>query len=440
MLDGVRSRGAPGAFGGIRTGNAPVGSFVHASWRPRLLLPVLVTATFVGLVHYLVFSPLLPLMAGDFGVSVSLLGQVPAGIGLGAGILGLVLGPLADQYGHRRALAAGLLGLVASSTLLVVAPTPLLLPVAALLGAVGRATVYPIALAVATTSFEGDARRRAISRITTSLSVAPIVGVPALTAIAGGLGWRAAFLAAAAVTAGLVIVVNAVLPAPANSNPRDGAVRGNFGNVYGDALGHGSTRGVIGATFLLSAGGWLIWTYLGTFLIQRFVFSTADVGWAWLVVGLGLLAGGLAGGSPLGKAPLRPLLALAAVGAGICLGGAFGLALTGWLAVGIIALGTLLHGVTQVASAVLLSQEARGGHAATMTLRGSAMSLGAALGSGLGGAILPIAGFGALGLIALCCCSGGALLAWPVFFGGERRTEPPSAPCGCPPCLAKAPV
>ena len=409
-----------------------------ASWRTRLLLPVLVTATFVGLVHYLMFSPLLPLMANDLGVPISLLGQVPAGIGLGAGIMGLVLGPLADQYGHRRALAAGLLGLVASSTLLAVAPTPLLLPIAALLGAAGRATVYPISLAVASTSFQGEARRLAISRITTSLAVAPIVGVPALTAIAGGFGWRAAFLVAAAATAGLVIVVNLVLPAPSSSKTGEGALLGNFMHAYREVFGHGSTRGVIGSTFLLSAGGWFIWTYLGAFLIQQYGFSTAEVGWAWFVVGLGLLAGGLAGGSPLGKAPLRPLLAVTAVGAGVCFGGGFGLAVTGWAAVGLITAGTLLHGVTQVASAVLLSQETPGGHAATMTLRGSAQSLGAALGAGFGGALLPIAGFGALGLIALACCVGGALLARPAPFARQRRDEPER--CGCTPCLARAPV
>jgi predicted MFS family arabinose efflux permease len=102
--------------------------------------------------------------------------------------------------------------------------------------------------------------------------------------------------------------------------------------------------------------------------------------------------------------------------------------------------GTLLHGVTQVASAVLLSQETAGGHAATMTLRGSAQSLGAALGAGFGGAILPIAGFDALGIIALFCCAAGALLAWPLVFAREGRAEVSSVACGCTPCLAKAPL
>jgi MFS transporter, DHA1 family, inner membrane transport protein len=405
----------------------------------RLLLPVLIGATFISLVHFLAFSPLLPMMATDLGVSVSVLGQVPAGIGLGAGVLGLVIGPLADQYGHRRALLAGLLALVASSTALAVGPTLVLLPLAALLGAAGRATVYPIALAVAGTRFDGDAQRTAISRITTSLAVAPIVGVPALTAIADGFGWRAAFLAAAGVTAALMIVVLAVLSSPTESSAGEPQHAPNFVDAFRPVLGHASTLGVIGATFLLSAGGWITWTYLGTFLIERHGFSTQAAGWAWLVVGLGLLGGGLLGGSRLGKAPLRPLFVAAAVGAAICLAAGFWLPAAGWTAVAMIALGTLLHGLTQVASALLLSQETPGGHAATMTLRGSAQSFGGALGSAVGAALLPVAGFGALALVALLACLAGGLLAWPLPIARARAERAPTM-CGCVPCLAKASV
>jgi MFS transporter, DHA1 family, inner membrane transport protein len=403
----------------------------------RWLLPVLVAATFISLVHYIAFSPLLPLMADDLGVTVGALGQVPAAIGLGAGLLGLIVGPLADQYGHRRALVGGLLALVASSDALAVSPGLAILPVAALLGAAGRATVYPVVLAVAGTRFDGDARRQAISRLTTSLSVAPILGIPALTAIADAFGWRAAFLVAAGVTVVVLLVVNGVLAEGTQAKPNDAPPVANFVDAYRPLLAHRSTLGVIGATFLLSAGGWIAWTYLGAFAVERHGFSTQQAGWAWLVVGFGLLGGGLLGGSRLGKAPLRPLLVAGAVGAGVCLTTGLALPLSGWTAIAAIALGTLMHGLTQVASAVLLSQETPAGHAATMTLRGSAQSLGAALGSAAGGVLLPLAGFPALGLCALVCCLGGALLALPL---PDAKQPAESATCDCAPCLAKAPV
>lgn len=420
------------------TSEAPSATTGRTSAQPWLL-PVLIAATFVSLVHYIAFSPLLPLMSNDLGLTVGVLGQVPAAIGLGAALLGPIVGPLADRHGHRRALLLGLLALVASSTAVAVGPGLAMLPLAALLGAAGRATVYPVALAVAGTRFEGDARRQAISRVTTSLSVAPILGIPLLTAVAESLGWRVAFLVAAGLTAALLLAVQAVLAGPTQAEVPEAAPAGDLFVAYQPLLAHRPSLGVIGSTFLLSAGGWITWTYLGTFTIEQYGFSTREAGWAWLVVGLGLLGGGLLGSSRLGKAPLRPLLVVAAAGAGVCLASGLVLPLAAWAAVGAIALGTLLHGLTQVASALLLSQETPAGHAATMTLRGSAQSLGAAVGSALGGVLLPLASFSALGVAALLCCVGGAALAWQL-----RTAETPNVTaagaCGCVACLAKAPV
>lgn len=406
----------------------------HSPW----LLAALVAATFMSLVHFVAFSPLLPVMAADLDVSIGALGQIPAAIGLGAGLLGLLVGPLADRYGHRRAVVAGLLALVVSSAVVACAPGLVLLPIAALLGAAGRATVYPVALAIAGARFDGDARRVAISRLTTSLSIAPILGIPALTAIAGGFGWRGAFVAAAAVTMILALVVNAVVRDPTGSKLDAGDGVESFVEAYRPVFAHRSTIGVIGATFLLSAGGWIVWTYLGAFAVEQHGFSTQQAGLAWLGVGLGLLCGGLLGGSRLGRTPLRPLLAFSAAGAGTCLAAGFFLPVTGWVAIGAIALGTLLHGLTQVASALLLSQETPAGHAATMTLRGSAQSFGAALGSALGGAFLPSLGFAALGGLALLLCIGAALLACPAPRAWHTTAKPVQA-CGCDPCLAPTP-
>ncbi len=400
------------------------------------LLPVLVAATFISLVHFVAFSPLLPLMASDLDMAVGVLGQVPAAIGLGAGMLGLVVGPLADRYGHRRAIILGLLALVVSSALLAVAPGAAILPLAAVLGAAGRATVYPVALAIAGARFDGDARRVAISRITTSLSIAPILGIPVLTALASEFGWRSGFLAAAVLTACLVLAVHAVVRDAKQTETDPAAHVDGFVDAYRPVLAHRSTLGVIGATFLLSAGGWIVWTYLGAFAVEQHGFSTQQAGWAWLVVGCGLLVGGLLGGTRLGKAPLRPLLAVAAAGAGVCLAAGFLLPLTGWMAIAAIAVGTLLHGLTQVASAVLLSQETPAGHAATMTLRGSAQSFGAALGSAVGGVLLPWAGFTALGEFALLACVLGALLAYPPRL--NKRHAATRAACGCDACLARS--
>jgi MFS family permease len=76
------------------------------------VLVALCCAAFAGYLNSLALSPLLPAISADLGASVSLLGQVPALMLVLAGALGLVIGPLADHFGHRRVLLLGTLAIV----------------------------------------------------------------------------------------------------------------------------------------------------------------------------------------------------------------------------------------------------------------------------------------------------------------------------------------
>ena len=53
---------------------------------------------------------------------------------------------------------------------------------AALVGAIGRAVVMPVSIAMVGTHFAGEAARRPISYIVAAESVPVILGIPALTA------------------------------------------------------------------------------------------------------------------------------------------------------------------------------------------------------------------------------------------------------------------
>jgi predicted MFS family arabinose efflux permease len=383
-----------------------------AATRTRGILAGLVAATFLSLLHYLSFSPLLPAIAADLRVDIGLLGQLPAAIGLGAAGIGLVAGPFADQYGKRRTLLLGLLALVVSSASLAFVSGALMLLPVVLLAAVGRATVYPLALAIATAEYEGDDQRKAVSRITSSLGVAPIVGVPLVTSVAALLDWRTAWLALAIVTA-LALLCLYKLLATGSARSRDvqpvQTVR-QLALAYGLLIRHRPSLALLGGTFMMGAGGWAVWTYLGAFLVRQHGFTTQEAGWAWTIVGLGLFLGTVLAGGRLGRAPLDVLFTVAGLGAGVCLGLAFVLSISGWLAVGLIAAGTLLHGVTQVVTAILLPNAAPTGRAATMTLRGAASSLGSATGAAVGGLLLQGSGFANVGVSVVAFCVVGAAM------------------------------
>ena len=109
----------------------------------------IVLAGFIAQLSVAGLGPFLPVWADAFGVSVALVGQVPAIITLLAAVLGLAIGPLADWLGHRRALLLGLATIVVSTLGIALAPGLGALLAVALVGSIGRATIAPVAQALA---------------------------------------------------------------------------------------------------------------------------------------------------------------------------------------------------------------------------------------------------------------------------------------------------
>jgi predicted MFS family arabinose efflux permease len=68
--------------------------------------------------------------------------------------------------------------------------------------------------------------------------------------------------------------------------------------------------------------------------------------------------------------------------------------------------------VTNVASTTLLANETRAGYATTMTFNQSLNGAGWAIGSSLGGLLIALGGYHALGVGILLTGTAGAILAW----------------------------
>src|SRR5918997_5016543 len=160
----------------------------------RRVLPALCLGMFVALLTFVAPAPFFPVMSRDLNVGVPVLGQVVAAMMLVSAGIGLVAGPLADAYGHRRLI---LLGLVSAAICLFafgLAPTFPVLLVGALAGGLANAAVSGPSLAVAGTYFAGAEARRALGWATACMAGSAIVGVPVLTAVASLTGWGLAFL------------------------------------------------------------------------------------------------------------------------------------------------------------------------------------------------------------------------------------------------------
>ncbi len=167
----------------------------------QLVLPSLCLASFVSMVHLTAPARLFPAISRGLGGSVALLGQILAAMLILGAVLGLVIGPLADRSGVRRFIVIGLLATVLALANYGLAPVYWVLLFASIAGAIDEGTVPGLTMAVAGSHFHGPAARHALSLTASATTSARIVGIPVMAMIGEVIGWRAAFLAAAAVTA-----------------------------------------------------------------------------------------------------------------------------------------------------------------------------------------------------------------------------------------------
>ncbi|CAN5316043.1 MFS transporter [soil metagenome] len=377
----------------------------------RWFVPLLTLATFITMLHAITLGPFLPEIATDLDTRVALLGQIPALAMLLAAALGLAAGPLADQLGHNRVLVGSLLIVAVSALGMALAPSYLPLLLAALVGSIGRAVVQPVAVVIVGNRFEGDRQRRAVSWVMAGVAGAVIAGVPVLTTIAGAFGWRSAFVGVAIITASLGILVHRGI----GSDERSAQSKTSFEGIldaYRPLMRHYPTFALIIASLLASAAIWVMATYLGAFYSERHSYTTQQIGWVYAVPGLTLFIGSLAAGGRVGTLPLRPLVVVTRLVAGIAIASVLILPIPALAGIGFLALQGVASSVGIVATIFLLMRESPAGQAVTISLNTVALSLGSALGSALGGLLLAVGDFHLLGLCALLLSVGSALLVW----------------------------
>ena len=377
----------------------------------RLTIPALGLAGFLAILSQSALGPFLPLIADALGTSVSLVGQVPAASMLLASVLGLAIGPLADQYGQRRALMVGLGAIAVTAAGTSLATSYLALMLVTLVGAVGRATVLPVTLGLAGSRFVGEARRRAISWTTAGVSGAPLAGIPLLTTVAELADWRAAFVALALLTTVAGGLLWRAL-GPDGRTSRERPRLGSFLAAYAPFARHRPTLLLIVHSLVGNCGIWCVYTYIGAYWIQEHGLTIQQVGLVTFVQGLGFLIGSLMMSGPFGKLSPRTLLVGGRIASGLLMTGIFIVPAPTPVGVLMLALGGWMGALSTIATTLVLANESPAGHATTMTLNGSAWSVGIALGASLGGVVLALGGWTALGVLGLAFFLASAVLGW----------------------------
>ena len=269
------------------------------------------------------YLPAFPAIAREFGVPIATVQYTVAAYMGGLALGQLLYGPLADQYGRKPFLLAGLV-VYALASLGCATSTS----VASLIGwrvlqAVGGCAGAVLGFAIVRDEFEGNAAARIFSTMLLVMGVAPILAPTVGSVVVAHMSWRLIFWVLAGLAALSIAAVafglRETLP-PARRNPL--AVRRAF-HTYDQLLrdrafvGYALTSGLVlgamfayitgspfvftqlyglstqqyGLLFGLNASGLIAASQLNNWLLRHYAFPQIlrGVTWAALLAGLALL-------------------------------------------------------------------------------------------------------------------------------------------------------
>jgi len=394
--------------------------------RIRLALLALALGGFgIGATEF-VASGLLPNIAADLLPKLDAASHQQAiaqtGIVISAYAAGVVVGaPTIAVFAARLPRKGLLLALVGAftlgSVLSAIAPTFETLVAARFVAALPHGAYFGIASLVASSLMGPGKRGRGVAFVLSGLTIANVIGVPAITFLGQNAGWRSAYIAVAIVFALAAVAIWIVVPRQPG-DPRATAAR-ELGGFRHLAVWLALLTGAIGF-----GGFFAVQSYIAPMATEVAGLPSGFVPIALIVAGLGMTLGNVLGGHLADHGPLRAIF--------LCFG-AFAvsfvvLGLTGQWPVGLL-IGVFLVAGTAAALSPAIQTRLMDVAGESQTLAAaanhSALNLGNSLGAILGGAVIA-AGFGYLAptwVGLLLCIPGAALALWGALLSRTQHTR-----------------
>lgn len=239
--------------------------------------------------------PLLPVMAADFGTTISATAWVVTAFGLSYACVSPVFGALTEHRSRRHVILLGVVVMLIGQIACACAPTLGLVLAGRVVGGLGGALAGPAIWAYIAETSAPRERGRAIARGAAAYAGGQIIGVPLGSVLAGLTSWRWAFAGLAAALAISATAIAFRLRPPASPERAAGGLMGAMRTSA--ALWRSATfRLVLTANSAAQAARLGTYAYAGAIFAMNFGFGTGQLGMLGAVVGLGSFIGSLIAG------------------------------------------------------------------------------------------------------------------------------------------------
>ncbi|OWR29006.1 MFS sugar transporter [Saccharibacillus sp. O23] len=275
------------------------------------LLALAVSAFAIGTTEFISVG-LLPLIAADLDIPVSLAGLTVTVYALGVAVGAPVLTSLFSGVARKKLLLGIMVAFVIGNALAAVSNGLTLLLIARVLSAFAHGVFMSIGSTIAADLVPENRRAGAVSIMFSGLTVATVTGVPLGTFIGQQFGWRAAF--AAIVIVGIVALIANLILVPSSG------LRGGTRTPVREQLKlarNGRLLLALLITALGYGGTFAVFTYLSPLLTGITGFDESVTALLLLLYGVFIAVGNLIGGRAANRDPLRALRIMFAVQAAI---------------------------------------------------------------------------------------------------------------------------
>jgi predicted MFS family arabinose efflux permease len=335
---------------------------------------------------------LLPNLARDLGISISVAGQLVTLFAFTVMVFGPPLTAALSHLDRKKLFISILLIFAASNTLAAVSNNFWILAVARVVPALALPVFWGTASETAGQLAGPERAGQAISRVYLGISAAMLLGIPLGTVVSNALGWRGAFWLLAGMSLIMAVAMLVYMPSVARTAKVDFLKQAR---IFKDAY---FLCNVFLSIVVFSAM-FIAYTYLADILERVVGVAQENVGWWLMAFGAIGLVGNWIGGKVVDKSPIRAtglFLLLLAMG----MAAIVPLAHTGLLFCAALGLwgiaNTALYPVSQVRvmSSVSHSQALAG------TTNVSAANAGIGIGAIVGGMTISRLGVESLGYVA----------------------------------------